>query len=47
LNKRRIAIGLLAVVVLASFLYFVAVPRIAVTGTGTVTAYPDEADILF
>jgi len=47
LNKRRIAIGLLAVVVFASFLYFVAVPRIAVTGTGTVMAYPDEAHLLF
>jgi uncharacterized protein YggE len=47
LNKRRIAIGLLAVVVFASFLYFVAVPRVAVTGTGTVTAYPDEAHLLF
>ena len=47
MRKRRIAIGLLAVVVLASFLYFVAVPRVAVTGTGTVTAYPDEAQLLF
>jgi len=33
-------------IALASFLYF-AIPRISVTGTGTVTAYPDEADIMF
>jgi len=32
---------------LASFLYFVAIPRISVSGTGTVTAYPDEADVMF
>ena len=42
-----IAISLVGIVALASFLYFVAIPRITVTGTGTVTAYPDEADILF
>ncbi len=42
-----IGIGLVGIVILASFLYFVAVPRISVTGTGTVTAYPDEADIMF
>jgi len=47
MNKRTIAIGLVATVVLASFLYFVAIPRISVTGTGTVTMYPDEADLLF
>jgi uncharacterized protein YggE len=42
-----IGIGLVALIALASFLYFVAIPRISVTGTGTVTAYPDEADIMF
>ena len=46
-KKLTIAIGLLGVVALASFLYFVAIPRVSVTGTGTVTAYPDEADISF
>jgi len=34
-------------VMLGSFMYFVAIPRISVSGTGTVTAYPDEADLLF
>ena len=28
-------------------MYFIAIPRVSVTGTGTVTAYPDEADIFF
>ena len=47
MKKRTIGMGLVALIALASFLYFVAIPRISVTGTGTVTAYPDEADILF
>jgi uncharacterized protein YggE len=47
MKKRMIGIGLVGLIALASFLYFVAVPRISVTGTGTVTAYPDEADIMF
>lgn len=38
---------MVGLVILASFLYFIAIPRVSVTGTGTVTAYPDEADILF
>lgn len=42
-----IGLGLVGIIALASFLYFVAVPRISVTGTGTMTAYPDEADIMF
>lgn len=41
------AVGLLSLVMLGSFMYFVAIPRISVSGTGTVTAYPDEADLLF
>ena len=41
-----IGIGVVTLIALASFLYF-AIPRISVTGTGTVTAYPDEADIMF
>ncbi len=40
-------LGLVGIIVLASFLYFVAIPRISVTGTGTVTAYPNEADVMF
>jgi len=32
---------------LSSFLYFVAIPRISVTGTGTVNLYPDEANLQF
>jgi uncharacterized protein YggE len=47
MNKRAIAMGLVTLVALASFLYFIAIPRVSVTGTGTVTAYPDEADIMF
>jgi hypothetical protein len=47
MRKRTIAISLSALVVLASFLYFLAIPRISVTGTGTVTLYPDEADLQF
>jgi len=47
MRKLTIAIGLVGLVVLSSFLYFVAIPRISVMGTGTVTAYPDEADVSF
>jgi hypothetical protein len=47
MNKRTIGISLIGLVVLSSFLYFLAIPRIGVTGTGTVTMYPDEADLLF
>jgi len=47
MKKRMIGLGLVGIIALASFLYFVAVPRISVTGTGTMTAYPDEADIMF
>jgi len=47
MKKRSIAIGLVGLVVLSSFLYFVAIPRISVTGTATVSVYPDEADLRF
>jgi len=47
MKKRTIAIVLVVLVALASFLYFVALPRVSVIGTGTLTAYPDEADLLF
>jgi uncharacterized protein YggE len=47
MKKRTIAIGLVGLIVLSSFLYFVAIPRISVVGTGTVTMYPDEADLTF
>jgi uncharacterized protein YggE len=46
-RKRVFAIGLVVLIGLVSFLYFVAIPRINVTGTGTVTAYPNEADLQF
>ena len=38
---------LVCLVVLSSFVYFVAIPRVSVIGTGTVTLYPDEADLQF
>ena len=47
MKKRIIAMSLVGLVALASFLYFIAIPRVSVTGTGSVTAYPDEADLLF
>ena len=47
MKRRTMAVGLLSLVMLGSFMYFVAIPRISVSGTGTVTAYPDEADLLF
>lgn len=47
MKRRLIAIGLVGLVVLAGFLYYVAIPRLSITGTGIVTAYPDEADLLF
>jgi hypothetical protein len=45
LKKRTMVLGLIALVALSSFLYLVAIPRVSVTGTGTVMAYPDEADL--
>jgi uncharacterized protein YggE len=47
MKKRIIALGLVGLVMLSSFLYFVVIPRVSVIGTGTVTAYPNEADLLF
>ena len=47
MKKRTLAIGLVGLVVLTSLLYFVVIPRVNVTGTGTVTAYPNEAHLLF
>ena len=47
MKRRVIATGLVGLLVLAVFLYYVAIPRLSVTGTGTVTAYPDEADLMF
>jgi hypothetical protein len=46
-TKCTVALILVGLAVLSSFLYFVAIPRISVTGTGTVTLYPDEADLQF
>jgi uncharacterized protein YggE len=37
----------LAIVVLSVFVYYVAIPRIPVSGTGTVSATPDEGQIAF
>jgi uncharacterized protein YggE len=47
MRKRLIAVGLVAVVVISAFLYYVAIPRISVSGTGTVSAFPDQAQISF
>ena len=47
IRKRVFAIGLVGLVVLATFLYYVAIPRVSVTGSGTVTACPTEADLQF
>jgi hypothetical protein len=47
MKKRIIGMGLVGLIALVSFLYFIAIPRVSVTGTGSVTAYPDEAEILF
>ena len=47
MKKRTIAISFVGLIALSSFLYFVALPRISVVGTGTVTMYPDEADLTF
>jgi uncharacterized protein YggE len=47
MKKRTVALCLVGLVVLSSFLYLVVIPRVNVIGTGTVTAYPNEADLLF
>jgi uncharacterized protein YggE len=47
MRKRVIAISLVAIIVLGVFLYYVAIPRISVSGTGTVSATPDQAQISF
>ena len=46
-RKRLIAAGLAAIVLLSAFLYYVAIPRISVSGTGTVSAFPDQAQVSF
>ena len=45
-SRRMIAIGLIVLVVVSGVVFF-AMPRIDVTGTGTVNAYPDEAQLSF
>ena len=45
MKKRTIALSLVALVTVSSFLYLVAIPKVSVSGTGTVMAYPDEADL--
>jgi hypothetical protein len=47
MRKRVIAISLVAIVVLSVFLYYFAIPRISVSGTGTVSATPDQGQIAF
>ena len=47
MRKRVIAISLVAIVVLGVFLYYFAIPRISVSGTGTVSATPDQGQIGF
>jgi uncharacterized protein YggE len=47
MRKRLIGIGLAAVVVLSAFFYYVAIPRVSVSGTGTASAIPDQAQISF
>ena len=47
MQKRVIAISLAAIVVLGVFLYYFAIPRISVSGTGTVSAMPDQGQISF
>jgi uncharacterized protein YggE len=47
MRKGVIAISLVAIVVLGVFLYYFAIPRISVSGTGTVNATPDQGQISF
>jgi uncharacterized protein YggE len=47
MRKRVVAVSLVAIVVLGVFLYYFAIPRISVSGTGTVNATPDQAQIAF
>src|SRR5512136_2490267 len=47
MRKRVIAISLVAIVVLGVFFYYFAIPRISVSGTGTVSATPDQGQISF
>ena len=47
MRKQVIAISLVAVVVVGVFLYYFAIPRISVSGTGTVSATPDQGQIGF
>jgi hypothetical protein len=47
MRKHVIAISLVVIVVLGVFLYYFAIPRISVSGTGTVNATPDQGQISF
>ena len=47
MRKHVIAISLVAIVVLGVFLYYFAIPRISVSGTGTASAMPDQGQISF
>jgi uncharacterized protein YggE len=47
LHKRAIALTLAGIVVLGVFLSYFGIPRISVSGTGTVSATPDQGQIAF
>ena len=47
MRKHVIAISLVSIIVLGVFLYYLAIPRISVSGTGTVSATPDQGQISF
>ena len=47
MRKRLIGVGLAAIVLLSAFFYYIAIPRVSVSGTGTASAFPDQAQISF
>jgi uncharacterized protein YggE len=47
MRKHVIAISLVVIIVLGVFIYYFAIPRISVSGRGTVSATPDQGQISF
>jgi uncharacterized protein YggE len=47
IRKHLIVVSLVAIILLGVFLYNLAIPRISVSGTGTVSATPDQGQISF
>src|SRR4030043_1473569 len=47
MRKHVSAISLVSIIVLGVFLYYLAIPRISVSGMGTVSATPDQGQISF